>query len=66
MYYFWYVCTGIIKERLDSGAYLVEDSTEALEKIWRENIIGDNDDADVTIQVKHTHVWFVLILLHNW
>ena len=42
---------GTIKENLGNCAYLVQDSTDALEKIWREDIIAESDDADVTLQV---------------
>ena len=47
----WYY-RGIIRHDCADGSYLVEDSIGDLEKIWRENIIADNDDANAVLQVR--------------
>lgn len=47
----WYY-RGIVRHDCSDGSYLVEDSIGDLEKIWREDIIADSDDADVLLQVR--------------
>ena len=48
----WYY-RGTIRQEVGDGSYFVEDAVGDLEKIWREDIIADGDDADITIQVRH-------------
>ena len=43
--------SGTVKENLGNCAYLVQDSTDALEKIWREDILAESDDADFILEV---------------
>ena len=47
----WYY-RGTIKHDCGDGSYFVQDSVGDLDKIWREDILTDNDEADVVLQVK--------------
>ncbi|XP_064636642.1 von Willebrand factor A domain-containing protein 3B-like isoform X2 [Lineus longissimus] len=47
----WYY-RGTVRQAGDAGAYFIEDSCGDIEKIWREDIITDEDDADNIIQIK--------------
>lgn len=42
---------GVVREDCEDGSYFVEDSVGDLERIWREDIISDADDANSVIQV---------------
>ena len=46
----WYY-RGTVKQSCGDGSYFVEDSVGDLEKIWREDILTDSDEADVVLQV---------------
>ena len=46
----WYY-RGIVRHDCGDHSYLVEDSVGDLERIWREDIIADMDDADNVLQV---------------
>lgn len=51
----WYF-RGIVKEDCGDYSYIVEDATHQFEKIWREDIITDYDDANQILQPKDTVV----------
>jgi hypothetical protein len=42
---------GIVREDCGDYSYIVEDATHQFEKIWREDIITDYDDANQILQV---------------
>ena len=42
----------------DKDSYIIEDSTQMCERIWREDIITDYDDANQVIQVK---IFFLML-----
>ena len=42
---------GTIKEDLDDCSFIIEDSAGDLERIWREDLIRDEDDTNCTIHV---------------
>ena len=44
--------TGIVRENCGDFSYIVEDSVGDLEKIWREDIIHDDDDRDKQLKVR--------------
>lgn len=44
--------TGVVKQDCNDFSYIIEDSTRMCERIWREDIITDYDDANQIIQVK--------------
>ncbi|KAK3099856.1 hypothetical protein FSP39_010823 [Pinctada imbricata] len=72
----WYF-RGVVKQDCDDNSYIIEDSTRMCERIWREDIITDYDDANQIIQPKdpvvalHPHYSFsyapgvVLEVYHN-
>ena len=43
--------SGTVRHDCNDGSYLVEDSSGCLEKIGREDIIADSDDAHIVIEV---------------
>ncbi|CAC5414532.1 unnamed protein product [Mytilus coruscus] len=47
----WYF-RGIVREDCGDRSYIVEDATHQVEKIWREDIITDYDDANQILQPK--------------
>lgn len=47
----WYF-RGIVQQDCGDFSYIIEDSTRMCEKIWREDIITDYDDANQIIQPK--------------
>lgn len=51
LYYLMYL-TGVVKQDCNDFSYIIEDSTRMCERIWREDIITDYDDANQIIQVK--------------
>ena len=72
----WYF-RGIVREDCGDYSYIVEDATHQFEKIWREDIITDYDDANQILQPKdpvialHPHYSFsyapgiILEVYHN-
>ena len=42
---------GVVKQDCNDFSYIIEDSTRMCERIWREDIITDYDDANQIIQV---------------
>ena len=44
---------GTIKEKINDSSFIVEDSAGDLERIWREDIICDQDDVNCSIQVRY-------------
>ena len=42
---------GIVVQDCGNHSYFVEDSVGSVEKIWREDIIADKDEADAEIKV---------------
>ncbi len=47
-------CSGVVRQDCEDGSYFVEDSVGDLERIWREDIVTDRDDAKHILQV-HMH-----------
>ena len=48
---FRHYASGIVRQNCGDSSYFVEDSVGDLERIWREDIITDQDDASRSIQV---------------
>ena len=46
-----FICTGTIKEDCGDSTYYVEDSVGVVERIIRQDIISDEDDASNNISV---------------
>ena len=46
--------SGTVRQDCNDGSYLVEDSAGCFEKIGREDIIADSDDAHIVIEVCHS------------
>lgn len=61
-------CSGTIKKTLESNTFVVEDGVGDMEKIIRDDIITDNDDADSIIHVSNfglgTIICFVMMLCY--
>ena len=45
---------GIVRQDCGDGSYFLEDSVGNLERIWREDVITDADDAKHVIQVSNS------------
>ena len=48
---FRHYASGVVRQNCGDSSYFVEDSVGDLERIWREDIITDQDDASHSIQV---------------
>ena len=63
---FLYNFAGTIKEDINDGSFIVEDSAGDLERIWREDVIRDADDTNCTIHVRiyieHYNIGWKLII----
>ncbi len=46
-------CLGIVHQNCGDCSYFVEDSVGDMERIWREDIITEADDADAVLQVQY-------------
>lgn len=42
---------GTVKDRCGDDCYIIQDSLGDLEKIWREDVIADDDGSNQTIRV---------------
>ncbi|XP_012936015.1 uncharacterized protein LOC101846493 [Aplysia californica] len=48
----WYY-RGMVRQSHDDCSYSLEDSTGFVERIWREDIISENDNADAVYELDH-------------
>ena len=49
--YVVFLCSGIVRHDCGDNSYIVEDGVGDLEKIWREDILADQDDDGGTLVV---------------